>query len=370
MNLSRPQDAAAVLHAISSARSKPVEYSVNLSWALQQVGRAADAEHVAKEGLARFPADTGLLGNLSLALCWQDKYEEAKPLAELSLKLSRDVHSLEQVALIEMSLGDQKKHADWPTAIEHYIGALGLLREAKERNPRYLPPRFNLARTLMRLDHQTSAIEELDSIDRLGLDQGWAGLWAWTKAQCLQNRGSFHDCWKFCDIWLQKYPTDLNLRRTRAEALAECCVGIFIQGRKAIEPSCLEFFETIIQDSKSRTSTDFLYLARISNWASDNPELAYVLLDEAEKLEPRSWEIFFYRGDFLQRSGEHRSALAHLQQACVVAPWRSDCWSLLAFVQLSLGLCAEAARSERRATLVSEAHERLARGAVQAAGER
>jgi tetratricopeptide (TPR) repeat protein len=356
-----------VLRTIASADPKPAEYFVNLSWLLLQNHRFAGAEQVAREGLAGFPNDTDLLGNLSLALSCADRYDEALPVAERCLAVSGDVHSLEQVALIEMSLGDQKRYNDWPSAVRHYGNALSLLTEGKKRNPRYLVIRFNLTRVLIHLGYEASCTAELDEIAKIGLTDAWPELWAGRRAQCLQSSGSFYDCWQFCNAWLQKFPKSISLQRTRAEVLTELCVGKLIEGTQGVEPSCLDFFQTIIQDTRNRTAKDFVYLARITNWASDNPALAYTLLDEAETLDRGMWEIPFYRAQFRHHSGDSESALYHARQACAKAPWHPECWDLVARIHGALGVPDEAACSRQRAANVSEVRKRLAAEAVQVA---
>ena len=160
--------------------------------------RATEAESVAKEGIGRFPADADILGNLSIALTWQDKYEEAKPVAERCLSISRNVHSLEQVALIEMSLGHKEKDKDWPGAVQRFTRSLALLREAKALNSLYSSARLNLAKTLLHLGDHASAIRELDDLVLLDLDDSSVELYAWMKAQCLQAASSFKGCLQFC----------------------------------------------------------------------------------------------------------------------------------------------------------------------------
>jgi tetratricopeptide (TPR) repeat protein len=359
-NLSRPKEATAVLRTISSANSKPAEYFVNLSLALLQLGAAADAEQIAREGLTHFPADTGILGNLTIGLCGQEKYEEAKPIAETCLALSRDVHSLEQLAQIEMSVGKQKQATDWPKAVEHFARATVLLNETKDRNPRYLPTRFNLARTLLWLGNATEAMQELEEISGVGLNRAWAEPWARTMAECLQAQGS-SQCWKFCDKWLKEFPDNINLQRARAEAMMELCIDHLVQGRRGIEPDCIEFFTAIIQDTKNRQLTDFVNFARVAEWAVEEPHIAYGLLDEAEKVQPGSWQVAFYRAHFLHRSEQDKSALDYAQRACSKAPWRAECWNLISVIQRVLGLSKEAIQSEARARQVCAVRDRLAK---------
>ena len=360
-HLSRPKEAEVVLRTISSADSKPAEYFVNLSLALLQRGADADAEQIAREGLTRFPADTGILGNLSIALSGQEKYEEARPIAESCLSLSRDVHSIEQVADVEMSLGKRNEATDWPRAVEHLARATVLLNEAKDRNPRFLPTRFNLARTLLWLGHASEAMQELNEIFCIGLNRAWAEHWAWAMAGCLQSQGSLQECWKFCDKWLKEFPDNINLRRARAEAMSELCIDHLVQGRRGIEPDCIEFYEAIIQDTKNRSITDFVNFARVAEWAVEEPHIAYELLDEAEKLQPGSWQVAFYRAHFLHRSGQDKSALDYAQRVCSKAPWRAECWNLISVIQRVLGLSKEAIQSEARARQVCAVRDRLAK---------
>jgi hypothetical protein len=109
---------------------------------------------------------------------------------------------------------------------------------------------------------------------------------------------------------------------------------------------------------------DFVNFARVADWAFDDPKIAYILLDKAEGFQPESWEVPFYRGQFLHRSGQDKSALHHAQKACVAAAWQPECWNLIAEIQRTVGLESEAVKSTERALLVGAKRKRLAADAI------
>lgn len=95
-------EAITVLLTISGAKSKPNAYFVNLTLSFIQGSRDIEAEHVAREGLAAYPDDPDLLGNLTLALSGQKRYAEAEAIAKRRLNFGRNVHSLEELAIVQL----------------------------------------------------------------------------------------------------------------------------------------------------------------------------------------------------------------------------------------------------------------------------
>ena len=60
-----------------------------------------------------------------------------------------------------------------------------------------------------------------------------------------------------------------------------------VDGREVIEQTCLDFLLAVVKDEARRKPEDFIYLARVTEWASDNPEAAYALLGEAREAGAR-----------------------------------------------------------------------------------
>lgn len=356
----RPAEAIRVLSTISDAKDKPAEYFVNLSRALLHSGRPVESESAAHDGLRIYRDDRDLLGNLTLALVVQSRYSEAKMTAERRLSLSRDIHSLEELGLVHLGLGKAAEDADYPGAVKHFGSALCLLNEAKALNPRYLPCRLNLARAWFDLENYVRASQELDEIAHLPLSQAWAETWAVARAECINRVALFKECWQFCDKWLEKFPESIRLQRIRAETRADYCIGKETEGNRIVDSTSWKFFADIVTQPNQRTASDFRYLARIKEWIGE-VDVAFSLLDEAEKLQPGKWEVPFNRASFYWGLKDLPAALSNAETACGLGLWRPQTWRLLAIIQRDMGLNSKAEESEHRAEQIVATREQLSR---------
>ncbi len=115
-SLGRTQEAIEAYRSIAAAKGKPPEFYVNLPLNLLRVGRAADAEAEAREGVKLFPEDTDILGNLTIILNSEAKYEEALETAKRRLQLGKDVHSLEEMAAALSGVATRSRDRNWPEA--------------------------------------------------------------------------------------------------------------------------------------------------------------------------------------------------------------------------------------------------------------
>jgi len=105
LNLGKNSEALQVLQAIASAKAKPAEFFVNYSNALNHARNFREPETVAREGLRSFPSDKDILGNLTISLRSQGKLSQALESATQRLKLGKDVHSLDEMAIVLLGIG-------------------------------------------------------------------------------------------------------------------------------------------------------------------------------------------------------------------------------------------------------------------------
>jgi tetratricopeptide (TPR) repeat protein len=359
VNLGRTDEALGILHTISQAKKKVPEYFLNLSAAL--LGHnAIEAEQVAREGLNEYLGEPGILGNLTLALLEQSKLTEAKAAAEKRLQISKDVHSLDEMAVVLLKIGNLARDTDYPSAAKNYAGALSCLLNAASLNPRYLGARFNLARAWFQLEEYGRSAEELNDIARLNLSSAYAELWATQKAECMDRTALFEECRKFCEEWLKKMPKSIRLQRIRAECMTDYFIGKEKDGVRIVERGALEFFSEIIKRPDQRKATDLVYMGRIKEWIGELDE-AFLLFDEAENLEPSKWETSYCRAMAYWRLKEFESALACAKKACTRGPWNPKTWSVLSLIQKSTGMEKEAQEYERKANAVGAKREELRR---------
>jgi serine/threonine protein kinase/Flp pilus assembly protein TadD len=365
--MSRNSEAIQVLSSIGSAARKPVAYFVNLTLALVQAGNDAQVEIVAREGLALYPEDPDILGNLALAMMGQRKDSEALDVAQRRLTLSRNIHSIEELALAHMGLAQRALDSEFPRAVQHLALSVKLLSEAKQINPQYVSARLNLAKSYFLLESYQAASDELGNIGQLRVDKSTPALRALMYAECLNRVAAFKECVEFCDKWLQSVPSFVELQRVRAETIVDgYCIGAEKDGARIVEAQTLEFFTTIVENADKRRASDFRYLARLKEWMGD-VQTALDLLDKAEQLEPNHWEVSFNRAVFYLHVGEGKTALYHAQKACNLGPWRPQTWRLISVIQDSAQMKPEAEESRLRAEKLTRRRSDVLRSAVPSA---
>jgi tetratricopeptide (TPR) repeat protein len=98
IRLGRASEAVKVLDVFHVVDDKPGAHFVNLSFALIQCGEYGRAEETALAGLARFPEDSDLLGNLTIARLGLGRLSEALETARRRLQIDRNVHSIKEAA--------------------------------------------------------------------------------------------------------------------------------------------------------------------------------------------------------------------------------------------------------------------------------
>jgi tetratricopeptide (TPR) repeat protein len=362
VNLGKIDEALEVLRSISCAKKKVSEYFLNLSGAL--LGRNnIEAERIAREGLKEHPNDLGILGNLTLALFQQSKLADAKEVAETRLKRFRDIHSLDEMGIVLLAIGGVVCNTDYPSAAKNYAGALLCLREAKTLNPRYLGARINLAAAWFELEEYGRSVEELSEISELNVPLAYAELWALQKAQCMDRAASFEECQKFFDEWLKNLPKSIMLERIRAEYMTDYFIGKEKDGIRIIEKGGAEFFTDIIARPDRRVATDFIYMGRIKEWMGE-VDAAFSLFDKAEELAPRIWEVPYCRALAYWRLREFEAALSQAKKACTLGPWRPKTWGVLSTVYKTMGLNREAEEYQHKSDAVTARREELRQAAV------
>ncbi|MGH9747649.1 MAG: protein kinase domain-containing protein [Candidatus Acidiferrales bacterium] len=352
VNLGRTDEALKALRTVNEAKRKVPEYFLNLSAAL--LGRnASEAETVARQGLKEYPGECGILGNLTLALLEQSKLTEARANAEARLKISEDVHSLDEMAVVLLRIGNLTRDTDYPSAAKSYSNALSCLRHAKSLNARYLGARFNLAKVWFELEEYARSAQELNDLARSNLPSVYLEMWAVQKGQCMDRTALFDECREFCDAWLGKMSNSIALRRIRAECMTDYFIGKEKDGVRLVERGALEFFTDVAERPEQLKASDLIYMARIKEWIGALDE-AFSLFDRAESLEPNNWEGPYCRALALWRLKDFQLAFSYAKKACVLGPWTSKTWEGLSMIQKSNGALKEAQEYEHKAHAIAE----------------
>lgn len=349
VQLGKSTKAISVFSSLTNAPHKPDTYFVNLSLAYLHEQRPELAERTARSGIALYPNDKDILGNLTIALIHQQKFDDALDFASQRLKLSRDVHSLEELAIIHRSLAQDLKEEDLPLSIDHLKIALDLLLEAKDQNPRFPTARISLGKTLFDLHRFSDAMVELsDLLNNSGLHRSIQELAIVQIAKCMDKTSKDRACLEFCNKHLEHFPDNIEMKRVRAQNLIDVFViGNIQDGVPIVERSSLEFFETTCNDRNIRTPSDLCYLARLYEWMGRIDD-ALELLEEAEELNPDFWEPPYNLGVIHWRQNNFDGALPTLLRASELAPWRRQPWFILSKIYEQLGRSEELSSAKSR----------------------
>lgn len=349
IKLGRTSEAVEILDRFSDIHNKPCAYYVNLSLALLHCGDARRAERVTQGGLAVFPDDSDLLGNLVIAQRHLRKLPEALETARRRLAKGRSVHAMEEVASVLWAIAGELQDRDLPAAAAYYSEATTLLQHAKALNPRFLTARASLAGILVDVGFPSEALQEVSEVWEhqphrlLGLSL------AMTAARALDRSGAHRECVDLCDRWLQEFPGDIELQRIRASTIVDgFCIGKERDGVRVVERTSLAFFERVIAEPATRLTADLLYLARLREWMGD-VSAAKALAAQARVERADWWEPAFVLGGFEWREGNLEACRELLQVAATLAPWRPQPWRFLEHVLRSANLTAEAASAAVKA---------------------
>jgi tetratricopeptide (TPR) repeat protein len=268
---------------------------------------------------------------------------------------------------------DTIRELDWPLAVRNLKYAVGLLREAKDLNPRYLPARIQLPIALEAMTAYAQCSDEIVAVKNVPLHVSDRVFLAYLFARCLDRVNDHRGCWEFCDDWLKRIAEvqatnpvprhrSVRLERVRAATIADgFCIGKMKDGQRVIAPISSEFFAHIVRDEVLREAGDFCYLARLNEWMGEYEE-AYAVLTGSQLLYPGYWEIPFQGAVFRLRAGDEQEAIRPAQRAAELAPWKTQTWELLATILGRLGEVTQAADASRRAEEVQRVRDQLAEG--------
>jgi serine/threonine protein kinase/Flp pilus assembly protein TadD len=364
-SLGRAEEAVQVFRLLEPASEKSASFFVNFSNALNHVHRYSEAEAIARQGLKSFPTDHDILGNLTISLLYQRRFGEALDNARRRLQMGRDIHALEELAVVLASLGKRDADADWPHAVSYYREAIGLLEEAKRLNPNHAASLYNLADCWYQLDEHKRCMNEIIPLFKLNPHRGLLELVITLSARCQLSNSLCRECVKFVDKWLLKFPDWGQLKRVRAEAIVDgFVIGNFKNGARFVDKPSLEYFEAIVNDADRRTASDFCFLARLKHWIGEN-SAAFRVLDEAQRVFPESYDVAFCQANLRLQAGDVNHALPCARKAAKLGKWHAPAWELLATISTNLGQTTEAAEAQRMAAEIRVERSRLSDAGAQ-----
>ena len=336
--LGKIDEAIAVIKTVEKAQNKPAEYYLNLSLSYLAKKDFINVESLCKPGLNSFPNDTGLIGNLTIALSFQDKLEEAQEWALKRLKISRDVHSLEEAALVIYEIAEKYKNTDFPTAIKHYKLELSLLLEAKELNPHFTTARYSLANVLFKLQKYSESSTELSEINKI--EKGTTEIGAFYMARNLLFAGAFDASKDFCLKWLQSFSGSIYLKRVLSETIID---GLY-ENRLSKFPDyqvtfdlCINFLDDIICDKVNRLSSDFQFLSKGYALIRNDYQKAFDIVEKGIKEFPNEFTLYFWKSSMLFRFKEYELSLQEAMIALEIAPWEESVPNLIFIIYKTMG---------------------------------
>lgn len=347
--------AISVIKIIENAEYKPVEYFVNFSLYYLLKNEYKNAEKVCKEGLKEYTDDVDLLGNNTVALTSQNKLQEAIESATQRLKISRNVHSLEERAYVLYKIAETQKNTNFPEAIKNYKAALSLLQEAKELNPKYITARLSIANILFKLRKYGESLAEGAEISKV--QNGTTEIGAFYMARNLLWVSAFEEGKQFCEKWLHTYPNSMFLKRVYVEIMID---GYLLNGKSneidnfKLDP--MEFLNVCLKDKKNKKTVDYIFLAKIYMWMGGNENINYAmaLLESGLQNYPDNWKFNWWLAVYLQKYNQLDGALQEALNARQKAPWREKTYGLLSSIYKAKDDLVNAEKYRRESEKIKE----------------
>jgi serine/threonine protein kinase len=359
-NLNQIEDAINVITCIDKAENKPATYFINLSLCYLVKKEWGNAEKVCKEGLLKYPNDIDLIGNMTISLSFQNKLQEAVESATKRLKISRDVHSLEEAANVLYQLAETQKNTNFPEAIKNYNMALLLLQEAKELNSKFFTARLSIANILYKLRKYDESSKELAETSKL--QQGIPEIGAFYMARNLLWTSNFEAGKQFCEKWLEKFPNSIFLKKVYVEIMID---GYLLNGKPdeidnfKIDP--VNFFNECLRNKETTNPNDYIYLSKIFMWmgGDENINYAMALLEEGLQSYPDNWEFNFWIATYLKHYNQIDNALIESLEAKRKAPWREKNCELLYSIYKTKGDMANSEKYKKEYEKIEAYKEQL-----------
>ncbi len=349
-----------VINTIAKAVNKSAEYYVNLSLFYLNKNELNKAELTCTEGIKLYPNDTDLIGNLTIALSWQDKLDEAQKWALKRISISRDVHSLEEAANIIYQLAETQKNINFPEAIKNYKTALSLLKEVKQLNPNFTTARHSITNILFKLrKYEESSSEGADITKK---QKGTTEIGAFYQARNLLWVSSFDKGKEFCEKWLESFPNSMYLKRIYVQIMID---GYLLNGKQneinnfKIDP--VEFLNECLKEKEKEEATDYILLAKIyiQRGGSKNINYALALLESGLQRYPNNWKFNWWIAVYLQHYNQLDGALEEALNAKQKAPWREKTYDLISSIYKAKGDIINFEKYKKEADSISKIKKKI-----------
>jgi serine/threonine protein kinase len=373
-----------IFETLAQVEPKSAEYFINYSLALirstsissfkaVQVDLVAEsqrvsevlsrAENIVSDGLARFPDDRDMLGNLSIIQQTRGDIDGALQTSLKRLTFCRDIHALEESASLLRKIAEQDDE-DWPKATAYWNAAVDLLNEARNLNPRFITVRISLMQILHKLYRFGDARDEVEAVFEFSNDRPSKELAIATQASLLESTQSYPECIDFCNKWLPLIENDylkFSIRRTRSKVLADhYCIGLENDTSRVINPDIVVFFVEAVNSKIFGTTDDFVYLARLQDWLCDY-HAAEIWFSQAETRDSNYWLVPYEKAMFLFRLERMQEAFEEIGRCIQIAPFRPEPLDRLANMNELLGNIDEALLAKAKADKIFDERLSLAK---------
>jgi tetratricopeptide (TPR) repeat protein len=334
--LGRALEAEKLFLVLAKNDLKPAVFYVNFSMALNLLNKNRQAADLCREGLKHFPNDIDIQGNLTIALSQAGEYERAFDSALKRLNIRRDVHSLDEAAMVLLEYATAIRYTDLPRAIELAKTMGDLIKEGLHLNPNYHMLRIREV-LLRRLIQDAEAVNTIApalwgsesvplDIRKYALiqmlehwaDNGWGSdAGADGVLQFIKNHPG----------WISVIPKleEIELRTIARYKMMREKSKI---GERVVIPEIADYF---LKKQSSGLFPDPILAAQLKDWLGDNKEALDVLATYLAAV-PDDFNGIRLMATLHCSSGNFVDAVQSAQSLVKLAPWRAESYDCLAFV--------------------------------------
>lgn len=356
----RLEEGLRVFQGLDSLAGKPAEFYVNFSQGLLIRKDWAGATAVCTRGLRRFPDDIDLLGNQTIALTSKGALEPALESARRRLRLRKDIHSLNEGALVLRALRNHERNRNLPAAVTLAKEQATLVNEGLMLNPRMTALLLKQI-DLHRFAHDsgsamalcTAALESKDS-PRVLREAAWV-----ESLEMLAEAAEVNDV-------LRRIPNDPSSVADPEfkDRLAALKWRLFARhhmigkerpdGKRVLVRQVFDYY---LPGGKV-ADKDPVVTAEVLAWM-DREDEALDILTEHLQTTPEDWEGTRAMVTILVRNRLLERAVACAESCNRAAPWRAESYDCLHYAAGKAGLTRMAEEAKRRGDEVYEREKRL-----------
>lgn len=334
--LGRAIEAKKIFLVLANNGSKPAAFYVNYSLTLNLLNKSRQAADLCREGLKHFTNDIGIQGNLTIALLQVGEYEHAFDSALNRLKIRRDVHSLDEAAVVLFEYATAIQYTNLPRAIELAKTMGDLIKEGLHLNPNYHVLRMKevLLRSLIQDSEAVNTIapalwgSELVSLDirkyaLIQMLEHWAdnGWGSDAKADIVLQFIKNHPEWLSITPKLK----EIELRTIARYKMMREKSKI---GERFIIPEIEDYF---LNKKSSGLFPDPILAAQLKNWLGKEKEALQILAAYLADV-PDDFNGIRLMATFHTSSGNFTEGIKYGQLLVKIAPWRAESYDCLAWI--------------------------------------